>query len=105
MAASETERLAEEEVMAQMTCVSLLSMTNMDIRSHCEPDFRTFIFAAMETTSGTLSRVLQLLATHQDMQQKLREELLESRASEGIPYDDLDSLPLLDSICRETLRL
>ena len=59
----------------------------------------------METTSGTLSRILLLLAGHQDVQKRLREELLEARASEGIPYDDLDDLPLLDSICRETLRL
>ena len=66
---------------------------------------RTLVFAAMETTSGTLSRILLLLAGHQDVQKRLREELLEARASEGIPYDVLDDLPLLDSICRETLRL
>ena len=77
----------------------------MPVSSPCTLIARAFVFAAMETTSGTLARILQLLAMHKDTQQKLREELLEARASEGIPYDDLDNLPLLDSICRETLRL
>jgi len=84
MAADNSERLSEAEVLAQMT---------------------TFVFAAMETTSSTLCHILQLLAMHQDVQRQLREELLEARAADGIPYDQLDGLPLLDSVCRETLRL
>ncbi|KAH9919323.1 cytochrome P450, partial [Fomitopsis serialis] len=84
MAANESERLPEEEVLAQIT---------------------TFTFAALETTSSTLARILHLLSINKDVQQKLREELIEARAAEGIPYDELDGLPLLDSVCRETLRL
>ena len=59
----------------------------------------------MDTTSNALSRTLQSLAEHPHVQDKLREELLESGAAEGIPYDDLNRLPLLDAVCRETLRL
>lgn len=69
--------------------------------------FRTLIFAAMDTTSGALSRILHLLAMHQDVQNKLRQEIAEARKQKGgdLAYDELVSLPYLDAICRETLRL
>lgn len=59
----------------------------------------------MDTTSNALSRILQLLAEHQDTQGKLRRELLDAGAANGLSYDELNRLPLLDSICRETLRV
>ncbi len=43
---------------------------------------------------------------NQDVQDKLRKEIAEAR--EGgcdLSYDDLVSLPYLDAICRETMRL
>ncbi|EED77278.1 predicted protein, partial [Postia placenta Mad-698-R] len=59
-----------------------------------------------DTTSNTLARILQSLAEHSDVQSKLREELLHAGADTGdLSYDDLMKLPLLDAICRETLRL
>lgn len=64
------------------------------------------VFAATDTTSNTLARILQSLAEHSDVQSKLREELLHAGADTGdLSYDDLMKLPLLDAICRETLRL
>lgn len=68
---------------------------------------RTLIFAAMDTTSGALSRILHLLATHPDVQDKLRQEIAEARERLGgdFSYDELVGLPYLDAICRETLRL
>lgn len=52
-----------------------------------------------------LSRILYLLAEHRELQRKLREEILESDAGSGnISYDELNKLPLLDAVCRETLR-
>lgn len=61
----------------------------------------------MDTTSNALSRILHLLALHQDVQDKLREELV--RAIEemdgDLQYDQLSNLPCMDAICRETLRL
>lgn len=62
----------------------------------------------MDTTSNALSRILHLLATHPDVQDKLRQEVTASfRRNDGddIPYDELVSLPFLDAVCRETLRL
>ncbi|KAG6907127.1 hypothetical protein DXG01_010431 [Tephrocybe rancida] len=40
-------------------------------------------------------------------QDRLRAEIVEARKAHGgdIPYDDLVALPLMDAICRETLRL
>nr|AEB40223.1 cytochrome P450 monooxygenase [Antrodia cinnamomea] len=83
-AASETDRLCSEEIIAQMS---------------------TFVFAATDSTSNTLARILQLLALHPEIQEKLRKEILEAHAGDHLPYDELASLPLLDAVCRETLRV
>ncbi|KAI0760494.1 cytochrome P450 [Fomes fomentarius] len=87
MAAAEEDRLPEEEIIAQIS---------------------TFIFAAMDTTSNALSTTLLLLADHPEVQQKLRNEILEASGPEGqakFDHDTLVSLPYLDAVCRETLRL
>ena len=65
-------------------------------------------FAATDTTSGALARILHLLAQHKDVQTKVRHEIRQARKESGgedVPYDRLVSLPYLDAICRETLRL
>lgn len=49
--------------------------------------------------------MLHLLAIHQDIQAKLRQELLEHCPDGDLPHDELVALPYLDSVCRETLRL
>ncbi|PCH40522.1 cytochrome P450 [Wolfiporia cocos MD-104 SS10] len=84
MKASDEDRLPESEIIGQMT---------------------TLMFAATDTTSNTLCRILQLLATHLDVQQELREELLTAGAADNLSYDELNKLPFLDAVCRETLRL
>lgn len=64
------------------------------------------IFAATETTSSAISRILHLLALRQDVQDKLREELTKAyEEREELTYDQLVSLPYLEAVCRETLRL
>lgn len=65
------------------------------------------IYAAMDTTSGALSRTLHLLATHQDVQDRLRAEIKDAKHYQGgnLSYDTLVGLPYLDAICRESLRL
>ena len=66
----------------------------------------TLIFAATDTTTSAVSRVLSILAEHQDIQTQVREEVTAARQTYGdLDYDTLQSLPLLDAICRETLRL
>ncbi|KAJ7475705.1 cytochrome P450 [Mycena latifolia] len=83
--ASSTDRLSEDEILGQLN---------------------TLIFGATDTTSAALSRTLHLLAQHQDVQEKLRQELRSAQRDGVEPsYDDLVSLEYLDAICRETLRL
>ncbi|KAJ4478576.1 cytochrome P450, partial [Lentinula lateritia] len=68
----------------------------------------TFIFAAMDTTSSGLSRILHLLTLHPEVQDKMRDELVAARKEHQgsqLSYDELVGLPYLDAVCRETLRL
>ncbi|KAI0056554.1 cytochrome P450 [Artomyces pyxidatus] len=85
--ASVEERLPDEEIRGQMA---------------------TLILAATDTTSAALSRIMQLLSQRPDVQEKLRKELNLAGMRSGqsdLDYDVLVSLPYLDAICRETLRL
>ena len=59
----------------------------------------------MNTTSNATARLLHLLALHPDVQNRLQAEIVEAQSGEEISYDRLNDLPLLDSVCRETLRL
>ena len=64
------------------------------------------VFAATDTTSSTLSRILNLLAQHTHVQNRLREEIVAARRKGGdLGLDELFALPYLDAVCRETLRL
>ena len=51
--------------------------------------------------------MMYVLSERPDIQDKLRAELLQAQDEYGedIPYDALVSLPYLDAICRESLRL
>ena len=67
---------------------------------------RSLVFAATDTTSASLSRLLYQLSLHQDVQDDLRKEIANAHnGKDVIPYDELMSLPYLDAIIRETLRL
>ncbi|KAF9060705.1 cytochrome P450 [Rhodocollybia butyracea] len=64
----------------------------------------TFLIAGFETTSTSLTWAFLALSQHQEIQDKLREELL--GVSTATPsMDELNELPLLDAFLRETLRL
>ena len=70
----------------------------------------TLIIAAMDTTSAALSRILYLLSQNPDVQDKLRAELTRAREESGSPigemdYNQLQALPYLDAVCRESLRV
>ncbi|OSX64591.1 hypothetical protein POSPLADRAFT_1044111 [Postia placenta MAD-698-R-SB12] len=82
--ASEDDRLSEKELISQMS---------------------TLVLAATDTTSNTVARILHLLSEHPDIQDKLRQEILAAGAHEKCSYDELNKLPLLNAVCRETLRL
>ncbi|CCO30019.1 Cytochrome P450 3A6 [Rhizoctonia solani AG-1 IB] len=82
MEADEKDRLPEDQLLGQMN---------------------TLIFAGHETTSGALTRILELLAMNPTIQDRLRSELIEAPAQ--LTYDDIHNLPYLDALCREILRL
>ena len=102
MTASEEDRLPDEQIKGQMKCVCdhdpTLPVTDARYDS-------IMLFAATDTTSHMMAQVLQLLCEHPDVQEKVREEILASRNGQDIPYDQLHALPLLDAVCKETLRL
>ncbi|KAI0060136.1 cytochrome P450 [Artomyces pyxidatus] len=86
-AASDEDRLPEEEIVAQMG---------------------TLLSAGSDTTSSALARTIHLLSQHHDIQDKLRKELVEAGVGiDGteLAYDELIALPYLEAVCRETLRL
>ncbi|EKM58872.1 uncharacterized protein PHACADRAFT_88318 [Phanerochaete carnosa HHB-10118-sp] len=87
MNADSADKLPEEEIIAQIT---------------------TFTLAGTDTTSGAMARILHLLCLNPDVQERLRAELLKARSQndgQDLEYDELVSLPYLDAICRETMRL
>ncbi|KAI5116715.1 hypothetical protein M0805_003227 [Coniferiporia weirii] len=74
----------------------------------------TLIFAAQDTTSSALTRILHLLASRPAAQARLRTEIRQAQCSEETAsvsakeewdYDALMHLPYLDAVVRETLRL
>ncbi|KAG0093195.1 hypothetical protein BGZ92_007030 [Podila epicladia] len=77
--------------------------TDLQIRH----DVFTAIFAGHETTSGALSWTFFQLATHPNIQTRLREETRQLYSDKnGDPtYDELNSLPYLNAVVRESLRL
>lgn len=84
MAAANEDKLDESEVVAQVSTMTL---------------------AATDTTSNTACRILHLLAEHPEAQNRLRQEIIEASSGEDISYDELNQLPYLDAIIRESLRL
>ncbi|KAI0760300.1 cytochrome P450 [Fomes fomentarius] len=98
MSTLENDRLSEDEFIGQIN---------------------TLLFGGQETTTSAVSRILHLLACMPNAQVKLRTEIraakLEYAANHGVqdhdwqsvslPYDVLNSLPYLDAIVRETLRV
>ena len=61
----------------------------------------------MDTTSNGMSRILHLLSENPDVQDKLGKEVTEAYANCGddLDYETLNSLPYLDAVCRESLRV
>ncbi|KAF9036180.1 cytochrome P450 [Panaeolus papilionaceus] len=63
-------------------------------------------FASTDTSSGVLSRILHILARDQAAQDRLRDEVRAAHQAYGnLRAEQLTSLPFLDAVYRETLRL
>ncbi|KAG0045934.1 hypothetical protein BGZ83_008843 [Gryganskiella cystojenkinii] len=70
----------------------------------------TFLAAGHETTSVTVTWMLHVFSTHQNVQQRVREEFLReigrpSETSEPLTYDKLNNLPYLAACVKELLRI
>ncbi|KAJ5260532.1 hypothetical protein N7478_012137 [Penicillium angulare] len=67
----------------------------------------TFLAAGHETTASALTWACYLLTLYPDVQERLRAEIREKipSAESSITYNDLESLPLLNGVAQEVLRL
>jgi cytochrome P450 len=75
-------------------------------------NINTFIFAGSDSTSLAVTWTLFLLARHPRIQDRLRAELLGMPRPENLDdeallthYQELAVSPLLDKVCRESLRV
>lgn len=64
----------------------------------------TFLVAGHETTSAATTWALYYLSRHPEVQHKLRREL-STIPSDTPTMDELNSLPCLDAVIRESLRI
>ncbi|XP_055890425.1 cytochrome P450 3A24-like [Biomphalaria glabrata] len=63
------------------------------------------LFAGFETTSTTLQFCLYLLAQHQDVQEKVYQEILTQLQSDTPTHEELNKLTYMEQVVDETLRL
>ncbi|TCD61203.1 cytochrome P450-dit2 [Steccherinum ochraceum] len=87
MNASAQDRLSDDQVIGQVN---------------------TFVLAGTDTTSNIMSRILDVLSIRQDMQDRLRSEVMKARAELGaseLSFDTVMEMPLLDAVCKESFRL
>lgn len=64
----------------------------------------SLITAANITTSRSLCRIVDTLAQYPDYQDRVRAEILAAKEAHGeLNFDQLEALPLMDAVIRETL--
>ncbi|CRL03834.1 CLUMA_CG016147, isoform A [Clunio marinus] len=74
-------------------------ISDLDLVGHCT----TFFLDGYETSSLVTHHILYELGKHQDVQQKLREEI--QQEGDDMSYEKLFELPYLDQVFNEALRL
>ncbi|CEL55966.1 Leukotriene-B4 omega-hydroxylase 3 OS=Mus musculus GN=Cyp4f14 PE=2 SV=1 [Rhizoctonia solani AG-1 IB] len=104
----------ESEIAAGNDIMSMLLKQNKIVspedqmsEAEIQAQVNGLLFAGHDTTSSALDSVLHLLAQHQEVQNRLREEVRHAHGLYGkdLDYDQLNSLSYLDAVCRESLRL
>ncbi|KAI0837000.1 cytochrome P450 [Hypoxylon sp. FL0890] len=77
-------------------------LTIADIRGHLQ----NFLSAGHETTSGALTWASYVLATRPDIQDKLRDEVIQNLGTSGTPdYTKIERLTFLKNFLQEVLRV
>ncbi|XP_006457615.1 hypothetical protein AGABI2DRAFT_79965 [Agaricus bisporus var. bisporus H97] len=111
-ALASNDKAVAAEMMKKKDIISILSKANLEADEssrltdeEVSGQISLFLFAATDTTSSALARILQILSTNPDAQDKLRKEIRDAERNGQLTYDQLVSLPYLDAVCRETLRL
>jgi cytochrome P450 len=77
------------------------SMTDSEIHDEAV----TLFFAGHETTSIALTYMWYLLATHQDVQEKVKKEIESVVGDRPLTVTDLPKLPYLDMVVKESMRI
>ncbi|KAJ6505338.1 cytochrome P450 [Mycena sanguinolenta] len=95
----EHQRLSDAEVIAR---TSFVPSAVRYLKSSAE--IPTFFVAGHETTSAATAVALHALSIHPSVQARLRDEL-SSLATDEPTMDELNSLPYLEKVVRETMRL
>ena len=103
--ASANDKLREEELLAQLNTLLFAGSDTSELflllNWFC-------VTSHLPIASGALARALQLLALHQDVQDRLRAEIVAARKANGdhdLDYQGIENLPFLSAVVRETLRL
>jgi cytochrome P450 len=78
-----------------------LGMTGTEMRDEA----MTLIFAGHETTAHAMTWTWYLLAKNPEKAQKLHEEIRENVGSRALTVEDVDALPYLTQVMKESLRL
>ncbi|KAL9092124.1 MAG: hypothetical protein Q9165_004557 [Trypethelium subeluteriae] len=94
----------------QIDLLSILIKSNNFSDDQLVDQLLTFLAAGHETTSSAFTWTTYMLATHPDMQTRLRAEIHKhvpspSSSNTADLATVLESLPLLNAVCNETLRL
>ncbi|CAI2354576.1 unnamed protein product [Caenorhabditis sp. 36 PRJEB53466] len=77
------------------------SMSKQEVIENCF----AFLLAGYETTSTAMTYCSYLLSRHPDVQQKLFEEVEDTKDSQGLTYDSIHEMKYLDAVYKETLRM
>lgn len=100
------DRLPDEEILGQMKHVILLEFCGSNLNISNTFHHSALIFAAMDTTANTISRILYVLAMRPEAQKRLCAELATAlQDNRSMQYDEVLALPYMDAVYRETLRL
>lgn len=101
MQESEAQKLSEEEILARKYLVAATRLG--PLLTGMSSEIATFIIAGHETASTTLAWTLYALSKNHAIQTKLRNEVLAFPNANPSP-DELNSLPYLDCVIKESLR-